>query len=61
MANLGDKLLALIAYKAARLYLRRRYGRFVPSRRATLGGLLGVVLVGAAIAAARRLSGSSTG
>ena len=55
MGKLADRLLALIIFRGAKLYLRRRYGRFVPSRRATLAGLLGLVAVGAAIAAVRRL------
>jgi len=56
VSKLVDRLLALIIFKGVRFYLRRRFARFVPSRRATLAGLLGLALAGVAIAAARRLS-----
>jgi hypothetical protein len=61
MDKLVDRLLALIVYKGIRFYLRRRVSRFVPSRRSALAAVLGLALVGAAIAAVRRSSGPSTG
>lgn len=42
------KALGFVVWKVARIALRRRYGRVVPSRRAALGGLAGVLLLGAA-------------
>jgi hypothetical protein len=61
MDKLVDRLIALIILKGVRFYLRRRFSRLVPSRRATLAALLGLALVGAAIAATRRSSGRSAG
>jgi hypothetical protein len=48
------RLLGMVVWKGAKLYLRRRYGGRVPSRLlAALGAVL-VVGAGAAVLAARR-------
>jgi hypothetical protein len=50
----ADKLLVMIIWRGAKLYCRRRYRRRGRGgRRAALGGLLGVVGLGAAIAVLR--------
>ena len=53
MGGAGYELLGRLVWKGGRLYARRRYRRFGRSRRAVLGGLLGLVAAGAVIAAAR--------
>ncbi len=44
------KLLGMVVWKGAKLYLRRRYGDKVPSR--ALAALIAVVAVGGGVAAA---------
>jgi hypothetical protein len=50
---MGYRLLGLLVWKGGKLFLRRRYGHLVPSRRVALGALLGVLMLGGAAAAAR--------
>jgi hypothetical protein len=47
------KLLRSLVWKGGKWYVRRRYGRFVPSRRAVLGGLFGLLAIGVAVAFVR--------
>ncbi|HZO36762.1 MAG TPA: hypothetical protein VFB41_07795 [Solirubrobacteraceae bacterium] len=61
MSGLGYKLLGMVVFKAGKLYLRRRYGGLVPSRRAALAGLFGLLLVGVVAGATRRLGEPSAG
>ena len=61
MGSLGYKLIGIVVVKGGKLYLRRRYGRCVPSRRTTLVGLLGLLAAGTAVAAARKLGGPPAG
>lgn len=50
---MGYKLLGLVVWKGGRWYLRRRYGRLVPSRRVALAGAVGLLAAGVAAAAVR--------
>jgi hypothetical protein len=61
MRSAAYKLLGIAVWKGSKLYARRRYGHLVPSRRALLGGLLGLAAVAAAIGASRNRSGGSAG
>jgi hypothetical protein len=48
------KILGFLVWKGAKLYLARRYGRFVPSRKVASAGLVAVAVTALAVAAARR-------
>jgi hypothetical protein len=50
---MGYKLLGLVVWKGGRLFLRHRYGHLVPSRKVALAGLLGLLVAGVAVSAAR--------
>lgn len=41
------KALGFVVWKAARWFVARRYGHLVPSRRAALTGLAGLLVAGA--------------
>lgn len=56
MGSTGYKVLGFAVWQGAKWYLRRRYGRLVPSRRVAAAGL---VAAGVGIAAA--LSGRRSG
>jgi hypothetical protein len=48
------KALGYVVWKATRWFLGRKYGHLVPSRNVALGGLVGLLVLGAAAAAAAR-------
>lgn len=56
MSRSGYQILGFLVWHGARWYLRRRYGRFVPSRRVAAAGLVGAAV--AAIAVAQTRDGS---
>lgn len=59
MGGFGYKLLGMVVFKGAKLYLRRRYGGLRPSRRKTVAGLFAVAAAGVAVAALRGRCDSS--
>jgi hypothetical protein len=51
---MGYKILGFVVWKGIKLVAKRKYGAYVPSRQVTLAGLVAVLVVGAAVAAAKR-------
>jgi hypothetical protein len=51
---MGYKLLGYVVWQGALRYLRRRYGRLIPSRRVLTGVLVVSIVGGLAVAAAHR-------
>lgn len=51
---MGYKLLGYAVWHGVKRYLRRRYGRYVPSRRVAAAGMVAMLVGGSALLAARR-------
>jgi len=54
MNDTGYKLLGVAVWRGARWYLRRNYGRYLPSRRALSAATVAIAVGGLALAQARR-------
>jgi hypothetical protein len=53
-ARMGYRLLGFVVWQGGKRYLRKRYGRLIPSRRVLTGALVVSVVGGLAVAAAHR-------
>jgi hypothetical protein len=55
--SIGDvlyKLLGMAVWKGGKWFVRRRYGRFVPSRRVAAAGFIGLAVAGLALGRSRQ-------
>ena len=50
------KVLGYLVWRGAKWYLRRSYGRFLPSRKVAAMGLVGAAVAGLLLAGRRQLS-----
>jgi hypothetical protein len=53
---MGYKILGWAVWHGAKVFLRRRYGRYLPSKQVSAGIVVALLVAAGAIAAARRES-----